>query len=53
MKNYYKGIRDFVGLWDLRDTMCSIAMNFKVVYVNLCDLGKTYLGLTWVQHDVF
>jgi hypothetical protein len=35
VKNYYKSIRDFVGLWDLKDTMCSTTMDFKVVYPNI------------------
>jgi hypothetical protein len=35
VKYCYKNIKDFVGLWDLRDTMCSIAIDFKVVNPNI------------------
>jgi hypothetical protein len=35
VKICYRIIKDFVGLWDLKDTMCSIVMDFKVVYPNI------------------
>jgi hypothetical protein len=35
VKICYRIIRDFVGLWDLKDTMCSTVMDFKVVYPNI------------------
>jgi hypothetical protein len=35
VKNCYRNIKDFVGPWDLKDTMCNTAMDFKVVYPNI------------------
>jgi hypothetical protein len=42
VRNYYKNTKDFVGLWDLTNTMCSIAMDFKVIYP---DVHVQYVNL--------
>jgi hypothetical protein len=35
VKDYNIIVRGFVCLWDFKDTMCRIAMVFKVVYLGI------------------